>query len=470
MTNGAERPGAGRGLSSRLLALTVVFVLLGEVLIYIPSIARFRATFLEARLAAAHLASLSVDLGDRSTVTPQLEAALLSHAGVVSITLWRPFGQVMLGRKTSVDQVYDLREAGAWRMIVDSLATLAGPGTRTIRVIGPSPYYPATMVDIVLPEAPLRAAMLDYSWRILALSIVLSLIVALAIFLSLRRMIVMPLARLSAAVQRFRDQPEDAAGDLQPSRRRDEIGIVERELAQMQVRVRQALLQKTRLAALGAAVSRIHHDLRNILASGVLLSERLDASADPAVRKIAPRLIDALERAARLCADTLSFARSRPTPARPRRFALHGLVADVLETATPPGVDQRNLVPPALVLEADPDQLYRVLLNLVRNAREALVGRGGSIAVAAEAGPDGVRITVADDAGGLPRVVREHLFEPFSTTGKLDGTGLGLAIARELMRAQGGDISLLATSADGTTFMLQLPARCVAPAEREMAA
>ncbi len=470
MTTGVDRPGAGRGLSSRLLALTVVFVLLGEVLIFIPSIARFRATFLEARLAAAHLASLSVDLGDRSSVTPQLEAALLSHAGVVSITLWRPFGQVMLGRKTSVDQVYDLREAGAWRMIVDSLATLVGPGTRTIRVVGTSPYYPTTVVDIVLPEAPLRMAMLDYSWRILALSIVLSLIVALAIFLSLRRMIVMPLARLSAAVQRFRDQPEDAAGDLLPSRRRDEIGIVERELAEMQRRVRQALQQKTRLAALGAAVSRVHHDLRNILASGVLLSERLDASADPAVRKVAPRLIEALERAARLCADTLSFARSRPAPSRPRRFALHRLVGDVLETGPPPGVEERNEVPADLVLQADPDQLYRVLLNLVRNAREALAERGGAIAIAAEVRSEGIRITVADNAGGLPNAVREHLFQPFSATGKPDGSGLGLAIARELMRAQGGDISLLATSEAGTTFVLQLPARCVAPAEREMAA
>lgn len=470
MTSGIERPGPGRGLSSRLLALTVVFVLLGEVLIYIPSIARFRATFLEARLAAAHLASLSVDLGERSTIPRQLEAALLSHAGVVSITLWRPFGQVMLGRKTSVDQVYDLREAAAWRMIVDSLATLAGPGTRTIRVVGPSPYYPATVVDIVLPEAPLRLAMLDYSWRILALSIVLSLIVALAVFLSLRLMIVMPLARLAAALQRFRDQPEDAASDLRPSRRRDEIGIVERELAEMQARVRQALLQKTRLAALGAAVSRIHHDLRNILASGVLLSERLDASADPTVRKVAPRLIEALERAARLCAETLRFARSRPAPPRPRRFALHGLVADVFDTGAPPGVDERNEVPPDLALQADPDQLYRVLLNLVRNAREALRERGGVVAIGAAADAAGVRITVADDAGGLPEAVCQHLFEPFSTTGKPNGTGLGLAIARELMRAQGGDISLLETSERGTTFLLELPARCVAAAEREMAA
>lgn len=467
MTQGIERPGPGRGLSVRLLTLTIVFVLVGEVLIYIPSIARYRASYLEARLAAAHLASLSVDLGDRAGLPPQLEAALLGHAGALSITLWRPFGQVMLGRRTAVDQVFDLRDAGAWRMIMDSLATLAGGGERTIRAIGPSPYYPATVVDIVLPERPLRDEMLDYSWRILALSIVLSLIVALLLFLSLRRMIVMPLVRLTEALQRFRERPEDAGADSPPSRRNDEIGVVERELAEMRSRIRQALMQKTRLAALGAAVSRINHDLRNILASGVLLSERLDTSADPAVRKVAPRLIEAMERAARLCADTLSFARSRPTPPQPRRFELRRLVDDVLETAAPAGIVQRNEVPSMLELDADPDQLFRVVLNLVRNAREALSGASGEIRIRAEASRVGVRIEVADTAGGLPEAVRGALFEPFSATDKPGGTGLGLAIARELMRAQGGDVSLVETSAGGTTFRLELPARCVVLPELE---
>lgn len=470
MSRDIERPRPGRGLSVRLLGLTIVFVLLGEVLIYIPSIARFRASYLEDRLAAAHLASLSVDLGERARVPPQLETALLAHAGVLSITLWRPFGQVMLGRKAPVDQVYDLRDAGAWQMVMDSLATLIGGGERTIRVIGPSPYYAATLVDVVLPETPLRSAMLDYSWRILALSIVLSLIVALLLFLSLRRMIVMPLIRLTEALQRFRERPEDATADLPPSPRNDEIGVVERELGEMRSRIRQALMQKTRLAALGAAVSRINHDLRNILASGVLLSERLDASADPAVRKVAPRLIEAMERAARLCADTLSFARSRPAPPQPRRFELRQLVDDVLETAAPGGAAQHNEVAGGLELLADPDQLYRVLLNMVRNAREALNGGPGEIRVRAEIRRGGIAIDVADTAGGLPESVREALFEPFSATDKVGGTGLGLAIARELMRAHGGDVSLVATSAAGTTFRLELPARCVVMPEREKVA
>jgi signal transduction histidine kinase len=462
MTEPVMRPPPGRGLSARLLALTVAFLLLGEVLIYIPSIARFRATFLEARLGAAHLASRTVELGESDSLPPALELALLSHAGVHSVTLWRPFGQVMLGRIDAVDRVFDLREAGPLQLIVDSLDCLLHGSNRVIRVLGPSPQHADTLVDIVLEERPLWTAMVDYSWRILALSIALSMIVGLFLFLSLRRMIVRPLARISGELQLFRDRPEDAGADPPVIERSDEIGIVERELAEMRDRVRQALAQKTRLAALGAAVSRINHDLKNILASGVLLSERLDSSADPAVRKIAPRLIEAMERAARLCADTLSFARSRPTPPQPRRFRLADIVDDVLGGAAAPTLVARADIPDGLELLADPDQLYRVLLNLVRNARQVLEAGGGEIRLKARANADGLVIDVADTGPGVPEAIRGRLFEPFSASSKVDGSGLGLAIARELMRAQGGDIALLDSSPAGTTFRLTLPRRCLA--------
>lgn len=463
------RPPPGRGLSARLLALTVAFVLLGEVLIYIPSIARYRASFLEARLGAAHLASRSVELGESETLPPALEQALLSQAGVLSITLWRPFGQVMLGRIGPVDRVYDLREAGPWQLVRDSLSTLRHGGHRVIRVLGPSPQHADTLVDIVLEERALWLAMVDYSWRILALSVALSMIVGLLLFLSLRRMIVQPLARITRELQLFRERPEDASADPPVIARSDEIGIVERELVEMRARLRQALEQKTRLAALGAAVSRINHDLKNILASGVLLSERLDSSVDPAVRKVAPRLIEAMERAARLCADTLSFARSRPTPPRPRRFRLRKLIDDVLggtETANAPA---RVEAPDGLELVADPDQLYRVLLNVVRNARQVLEPSGGEIRIVARVGADGLEIDIADNGPGLTEAARERLFEPFSATGKVGGSGLGLAIARELMRAQGGDIALIDSSPAGTTFRLTLPGRCLARGELERA-
>jgi signal transduction histidine kinase len=457
-----QRPLPGRGLSARLLAMTVTCLLLVTVLIYIPSIASFRVAFLEARLAAAHLASLAVEPGGATPVPLELEQALLAHAGVLSITLWRPDAQVMLGRIDAVDQVYDLSSTMPWRMIDDSLTTLANAGQRVIRVVGPAPRDPGTVVDIVLSEQALWAAMVDYSWRVLALWMALSLAVALLLFFSLRLMIVRPLSRVSEELQAFRERPEDSGADPPPSRRGDEIGVVERELAEMRQRLRQALAQKTRLAALGAAVSRIHHDLKNILASGVLLSERLDASNDPAVRSVAPRIVEAMERAARLCAETLTFARSRPSQPEPRQFHLRALVDDVLGGNGAGRIDERNEVPAELELMADPDQLYRILLNVVRNARQALGEEPGEIVVSARVGAEGLELDVADTGPGLPSRVQERLFEPFSGSGKADGSGLGLAIARELARAHGGDISVLETSPLGTTFQVRLPERCIA--------
>ncbi len=456
-----QRPLPGRGLSARLLAITVGCLLLGALLIYIPSIASFRASFLEARLAAAHLASLAAGPEGRR-LEPEVERELLAHAGVLSITLWLPEAHVLLGRIDAVDQVYDIGGIMPWSMIDDSLVTLANGGDRIVRVVGPSPHDASTIVDVVLSERALWAAMVDYSWRVLAVSTGLALAVALLLFLSLRLMIVRPLSRLTQQLQTFRERPEDIAADPPPTRRLDEIGVVEHELGEMRERLRQALTQKTRLAALGAAVSRIHHDLKNILASGVLLSERLDASNDPAVRSVAPRLIEAMERAARLCAETLSFARSRPSQPKVRRFFLRELVEDVLGGNGAPGIDQRNEVPAGLELEADPDQLYRILLNIVRNARQALGDEPGEITVSARPASSGLEIEVADTGPGIPSRVQERLFEPFSGSGKADGSGLGLAIARELARAHGGDISVLETSPLGTTFQVKLPERCIA--------
>lgn len=457
----AKRPSPGRGLSAHLLAITVTCLLLGAVMVYVPLITSFRDAFLEARLAAAHLASLAVDPDGDVPVEPALEQSLLQHAGVLAITLWHPEAQIVLGRIDAVDQVYDMRQATMLALIEDSLVTLASGGGRIVRVIGPAPRDPGTVVDIVLSERDLWAAMAAYSARVLVLSVALAMAVALLLFFSLRRMIVAPLSRITGELQTFRERPEDIAADPPPSRRSDEIGVVHRELAEMRHRLRLALTQKTRLAALGAAVSRIHHDLKNILASGVLLSERLDSSNDPAVRSVAPRLIESMERAARLCAETLSFARSRPSQPQPRPIGLHDLVDDVLSGNGAPAIVQRNDVPADLQLIADPDQLYRILLNIVRNARQALGDEAGEITVAARVA-EGLEIDVTDTGPGVPSRVLERLFEPFSGSGKRDGSGLGLAIARELARAHGGDISILETSPLGTTFQVTLPARCVA--------
>jgi signal transduction histidine kinase len=462
MAQQLRRPSPHRSLSARLLVLTIAFVLLGEILIYVPSIARFRRVYLEERIAAAHLATLSVEAAGAAGLDRALEEELLSHAGVLSVTLREPAAELMLGRLPAVEKVVDLRSTGPLALVADAFETLWYGGRRTIRVIGPSPQRPEVLVDISLREEGLWNAMIDYSWRILTLSIVISLLTAFLVYVALQLMIVRPLRRITESIIAFRRRPEDPGASLPVSERGDEIGLVQTELRGMQEGLRAALTQKTRLAALGAAVSKINHDLRNLLASAILLSDRLEQSQDPEVRHIAPRLVEAMDRAARWCSETLNFARADVVEPHKAAFALAPLLDEVGEavlSANPGGIRWRNEVRADVMAHADRDQLFRVLMNLGRNAVQALSDAGGLISIGAwEAGEDLI-IEIADTGKGIPSEAQAHLFEPFSGSTRPGGTGLGLPIAREIMRAHGGDIELIHTGADGTVFRLNLPRR-----------
>ena len=455
-------PSVRRSLSARLLLLTIAFVLLGEVLIYVPSISRFRKVYLEERLAAAQLATLSLEAAGALGLDPRLEDELLNHAGVISVTLHEPEAYLMLGRLPPVERVFDLRMATPLQLIRDTFEALWHGGQRTIRVMGPSPQRPEVLVDISLHEQAMWNAMVDYSWRILNLSVVLSLLTALLVYAALQAMMVWPLRRITESVVAFRRRPEDHAVDLPGSERGDEIGVVQTELSRMQQGLRGALAQKTRLAALGAAVGKINHDLRNLLATAILLSDRLEESEDPEVRRVAPRLVEAMDRAAKLCSETLNFARAQVVEPKKARFPLALLIDEVGEAVLGPEAGRirfRNEVGPDVLAHADRDQLFRVLMNLARNAQQAMAEAGGLISVTAWQAGEQIVIEVADTGPGIPPSAREHLFEAFSGSTRPGGTGLGLPIAREIMRAHGGDIELAHTGEDGTAFRLLLPVR-----------
>jgi signal transduction histidine kinase len=462
MAGQLHQPALHRSLSARLLVLTMAFVLLGEVLIYVPSIARFRKSYLDERIAAAHLATLSLEASPDEQISDELEQELLSQAGVLSVMLREPAAELMLGKLPPVEQVYDLRTSGPAALIGDAFETLWQGGDRTIRVIGPSPARPSVLVDISLHERGMWNAMAGYSWRILTLSVILSLVTALLVYGALQLMFVRPVQRITDSVIAFRSRPEDASVNLPPSERRDEIGLVQTELSNMQRALRTALAQKTRLAALGTAVSKINHDLRNILASAMVVSDRLDQSQDPEVRQVTPRLLEALDRAARLCSATLNFSRAEASDPQKTRFPLAPLldeVGDAILGPDPGAVRWRNEVGADIRVLADRDQLYRVLMNLGRNAVEALPKAGGLISITAWQSADETVIEMADTGRGIPKGTQAHLFEAFSGTARPGGTGLGLAIAREILRAHGGDLVLAHTGEDGTVFRLRLPAR-----------
>jgi len=464
-----------RSLSARLLVLTVFFVMLGEVLIFVPSVARYRMTYFEDHIAAAHIATLALIASPTGKLDQALTDELLAEVGAHSVTLHRPNGMVqMLDGPEALTPDLRIVLGGGGNvplMIGRSFATLFSEGNRVISVTATSPFEPDTKVEILLDEAPLRAALWQFGGRIFQLSIILSVMAAVLVYLSLQWLLVRPMRRITASMASFSLDPEDASRVITPRGGRDEIGQAEKELAAMQETVRQALGQRARLAALGTAVTKINHDLRNILATARLVTDGLTTSAAPEVKKVAPRLIDAIDRAVALCSHTLDFSREGAPPFAPSRFSLRPLIEEigpallVSDDDTTIALD----VPADLAVKADRDQIYRVFLNLVRNAVEAGAHR---LHVSATRDNGTVVIDVVDDGPGLPPRARENLFRPFAGSARPGGSGLGLAIARELMRLHGGDLVLIASTGNGTTFRITMPAatRAAAKAASRLAA
>jgi len=453
-------PSPVTNLSARLLVLTAVFVMLGEVLIYVPSVSRYRLVYLQERLAAAHEATLALSAAPDGMISPELEQELLRHARVRSVALRMPdAAYLMLGAPPPVDATFDLRDPSPPWLIRDAFVALGQTENRVLRVVGPSRVDPTALVDVTLDEAPMRAEMFDYSGRILLLSIVLSLITAALVYLSLHRLMVRPMHRITENLIVFRERPEDASRDLGPSMRRDEIGVVQRELTEMQRGLRVALTQRAHLVALGSAVSKINHDLRNILSSAVLVTDRLAHADDPEVRKQARALMTAIDRAVALCEATLDFSRAGGPKPRRETIDLAALVDEVGATLSPVGearVRWRNEINGGIVVEGDRDQLFRAVLNLGRNAIEAIDGAGEVRVTGRDEGGRAL-IEIADSGPGLPEKARAHLFEPFAGSVRDGGTGLGLPIAREILRAHGGDLALIKSDAGGSVFRLSLP-------------
>ena len=462
-------PSLTRGLSARLLLLTISFVMIGEVLIYVPSVSRYRLTYLQARLAAAHEATLALDASPDGMVSADLERQLLLHARLRSIALRLPAASyMMLGQPPKIDATFDLSQETVYGLIRDAFTTLIQTENRVLRVMGPARIDPRIIVDVTLDEAPMRDEMYDYSRRILILSIVLSLMTASMVFLTLHLLIVRPMQRITARMATFKENPEDRSQDLETTLRSDEIGIAQRELAEMQRGLRLALRQRAHLAALGEAVSKISHDLRNILSTAALVSERLADSDDPEVRRQTPALVAAIDRAVTLCVETLRYSRARELTVKRDRFDLTVLVEDVgkaLMLSSQGRTTWRNDVPDDFMVTGDYDQLFRVFLNLGQNAIDALDAMamdadneaGGEVRISAQRKDGKAIIEVADNGPGLAKRARDHLFEPFVGSSRAGGSGLGLPIAREIMQAHGGDISIMRSDSDGTVICLELP-------------
>jgi signal transduction histidine kinase len=473
----AARPAPVRpprfGLSGKLLVLTILFVMIAEVLIYVPSVANFRVMWLRDRLASGYTAALVLEAAPNGVVSDALAKEILDSIGARAVAMKMGTQRRLLAlddMPPAISDDFDMRRDFTFDSIVDAFKMLLSNRARgsVMRVVGPAPMG-GDYIELIMDEQPLRTAMLRYSVDILLISLLISCITAALVYLALHYLFVRPMRRVTANMMAFRTAPEDPDRIMVPTGRVDEIGTAERELSAMQAELASMLHQKSRLAALGLAVSKINHDLRNLLASAQLFSDRLAKIPEPGVQRFAPKLMHALERAIAFCQSTLSYGRLQEPPPDRREILLEPLVEEVHETLgfgpdTP--VRWITAVERGLMVDADPDQLFRILLNLARNAFQTLEARG-----ARDPNHDQIRITgrregavvvieVSDTGPGFSEKARAHLFEAFQGSTRTGGTGLGLAIAAELVRAHGGDIRLVEGTI-GATLRLTIPDRAV---------
>ncbi len=471
----ARRPlGLFGGLSGKLLWLIVVCIMLAEVLIFFPSVSAMRLRWLDERLSAAAAAAIVIDGLQPVELTRALQKETLDATGTKAIVLRKDGTSRLLATSdmpTSVDEQYDLTNVPALTAIGDALDTLIFGGDRMIRVYGPV-QDTNTGVEVVMKDKHLRNAMLLYSRNVFLLSILISLFTATLIFFALNRILIHPIRRLTGSMQEFSADPEKPEHVFASDGGRDELSVAGRHLSAMQLELQRTLKQQKNLAALGLAVSKINHDMRNILASAQLMSDRLVDVDDPMVKRFAPKLLRTIDRAVGYTTEVLSYGQATESAPRRRAVRLSVLIEDVkdmLAIDAQSGVEFVEQVGLDLEVDADNEQLFRVIHNLCRNALQALTAMGDAgnaevvkrITVSAQRVGSVVSIIVDDTGPGMPPKARQNLFAAFRGSARSGGTGLGLAIARELVLAHGGTIALVEKPSVGTQFRIEIPDRPV---------
>ncbi len=465
-------PAAGflSGLTGKLLMLTVAFVMIAQVLIFVPSIAKMRVMWLTDRLNTAAAASVVIEgLPDQELSRPVQDETLMA-TGTKAIVLRRADASRMVAAvdmPPRVDGQYDLANVSIPAAIYDAFNTLLFGGDRVIRVYGPVGDS-ATTIELLIDESALRRAMLTYARNVFALSIAISLITAGLVFFAITRLLIRPIRRMTASIRDFAAEPSNPARVMAPTEGKDELAVAGRHLSEMQQTLQRTLKEQKNLADLGLAVSKINHDMRNILSSVQLMSDRLADVDDPVVQRITPKLLRSIDRAVSYTTEVLSYGRTKEPEPRRRFVPLQPLVLEVAEMLALDArtdIDFSLQVDPGLQVDADSEQLFRVVHNLCRNAVEALSQQSGpmqrSLQVSGNRTGSVVSIVIEDNGPGMPAKARENLFAAFRGSVRAGGTGLGLAIARELVLAHGGTIALVEKQAPGTLFRIELPDRPV---------
>lgn len=442
-------------LSLRVFLLVATLVTTCGVLVHLPGLIAFRTEYLEHRLIDAYMATLALRAG--GTLTAAQTTTLLERAHLVGIEVRSGAAELRLGALAPVERDIRLDREPLGQRLLHTLQALFDGGQGLLRVSG-APAGEQGVQDpwiaVTLDATALEQAVRHHAIQALFLSLAISLFTAGLVQLGLVRLLLRPVGHLTAQLAAFQADPYRTPPP-RPTFRADEIGALQRSLAAMEVEVQTALKREARLAAIGGAVARIHHDLKSILATVSFASARLADAADSRSRQLAELLAQSVRRAVHLCASTLDLARGETPVAQRERIDLATLCAQAAAAAArPPAFQATTDVPPDAAVSGDPERLARVLGNLLANSCEAGARQARLVARFTAAG---WAIEIADDGPGLPEAARARLFEPFIGSAKAGGNGLGLATSRDIARAHGGDLSLVKTGPRGACFRLTLP-------------
>jgi len=459
------RKGLFSGISSKLLLLTFLFVMIAELLIFIPSFANFRNTWLKEHLLTAEAASIVyLDASDIS-LSKEAGADLLRATEAITAAIRQDGISLLMATERKpgdLMEAINLDEAGLIQSIPSSFLMMFAGDSQQYRVFAKMRSSNAIM-ELVQENFHVKHALWAYARNIFFLSLIVAICTSGLVYLVLYWLIVRPIIKISSSMDAFSKEPENAAIIYKPGKRVDEIGLAEERLSHFQQDLHNTLKQKKRLADLGLAVSKINHDLRNILASAQLFSDRLMSLPDPTVQRFAPKLIRTIDRAIDYTQSVMSYGKALEAPPNRRKLLLHDVANEVAESLGLEGMSSikwQNGISKELQINADPEQIFRVLMNLCRNSVQALgeldSTASNTLTVAAEFENGSTFIRVSDTGPGIRENIREKIFNAFEGSTKAGGTGLGMAIAVELIHAHGGTIKIEETSSEGTTFLIEL--------------
>lgn len=453
-----------RRLSAKLLFMTISFVMLAELVLFVPSAALYRQSWLMDRIDQAGILTQALTGVPNYEASEMLSKDFMSTTNVELLAAKRDGATELILGFPPTDVTFieiDMRNPARLPLFRDTFGDFFSSGTDRLRVIANSPVKGQQAMELIIPRAALKAELQDYFERILLLSLVIAIITGGLIYLSMLILIVRPLQKLLGSMKAFRENPQSRQNIGRSNHRKDEIGELEREFYDTKQSLRAAFRQRERLAGLGLSVAKINHDLRNVLSTALLIADRMTMQKDPKIIDMGEKLVRTVERGVGLTEDVLAYSRSETADpdAEPLRLAfLLGEVAGDTR-AQFPSTKFKNDVPTELRVLADPDHVYRILHNLFRNAAQAMAESSEKLISVSVEQTDGTGLLCIVDTGpGLPEKTQKNLFLAFAASHGKDGrTGLGLSISKELAIAQGGDLRLVKTDAEGTHFQLILP-------------